>query len=99
MILEQNIPKPYGDVPLKQVPFAVVRLFVNFLFRCNVKSRWFQGNLLSCFATDTPMPELEERLIKFQNPSEADKLMKIQKDLDETKIILVSMRLKTVFHR
>eukprot|EP00123_Amoebidium_parasiticum_P000690 comp11561_c0_seq1/m.6031 comp11561_c0_seq1/g.6031 ORF comp11561_c0_seq1/g.6031 comp11561_c0_seq1/m.6031 type:complete len:199 (-) comp11561_c0_seq1:99-695(-) len=37
---------------------------------------------------DTPMPELEEQLAKFQNPAEADKLMKIQKDLDETKIIL-----------
>eukprot|EP00124_Ichthyophonus_hoferi_P005367 Ihof_evm2s760 gene=Ihof_evmTU2s760 len=37
---------------------------------------------------DTPMPELEEHIIKYQNPHEADKLMKIQKDLDETKVIL-----------
>eukprot|EP00475_Leptophrys_vorax_P044086 TRINITY_DN8703_c0_g1_i1.p1 TRINITY_DN8703_c0_g1~~TRINITY_DN8703_c0_g1_i1.p1 ORF type:complete len:198 (-),score=32.43 TRINITY_DN8703_c0_g1_i1:214-807(-) len=35
-----------------------------------------------------PDPSLEEALAKFQDPVEADKLMKIQKELDETKIIL-----------
>lgn len=33
-------------------------------------------------------PYLTEALTKFQDPAEADKLMKIQRDLDETKIIL-----------
>ncbi|CAN0838466.1 VAMP-like protein YKT61 [Linum grandiflorum] len=31
---------------------------------------------------------LEEALMKFQDPAEADKLLKIQRELDETKIIL-----------
>ncbi|CAN1328241.1 VAMP-like protein YKT61 [Linum perenne] len=31
---------------------------------------------------------LDDALIKFQNPAEADKLLKIQRELDETKIIL-----------
>ncbi|WOL15652.1 VAMP-like protein YKT61 [Canna indica] len=35
-----------------------------------------------------PWPFLTEALTKFQDPAEADKLMKIQRDLDETKIIL-----------
>jgi synaptobrevin family protein YKT6 len=35
------------------------------------------------------MPELEGTIAKYQNPAEADKLMKVQQDLDETKIILV----------
>ncbi|KAE8735039.1 VAMP-like protein YKT61 [Hibiscus syriacus] len=35
-------------------------------------------------------PYLDEALTKFQNPAEADKLLKIQRELDETKIILVS---------
>ncbi|KAF3787382.1 VAMP-like protein [Nymphaea thermarum] len=35
-----------------------------------------------------PWPYLNESLTKFQDPAEADKLMKIQRDLDETKIIL-----------
>ncbi|KAJ8643802.1 hypothetical protein MRB53_005550 [Persea americana] len=35
-----------------------------------------------------PWPYLNEALTKFQDPAEADKLLKIQRDLDETKIIL-----------
>ena len=35
-----------------------------------------------------PFPKMEEYLQKFQNPAEADKVMKIQKDLDETTDIL-----------
>eukprot|EP00735_Rhodelphis_limneticus_P006178 TRINITY_DN1854_c0_g1::TRINITY_DN1854_c0_g1_i1::g.14130::m.14130 TRINITY_DN1854_c0_g1::TRINITY_DN1854_c0_g1_i1::g.14130 ORF type:complete len:213 (+),score=29.57,sp/Q9ZRD6/YKT61_ARATH/51.49/2e-65,Longin/PF13774.1/5.5e-17,Synaptobrevin/PF00957.16/1.8e-14,MIS13/PF08202.6/0.011,DUF3867/PF12983.2/0.051 TRINITY_DN1854_c0_g1_i1:35-640(+) len=31
---------------------------------------------------------LDSHIQKYQNPAEADKLMKIQKDLDETKIVL-----------
>ncbi|XP_021899766.1 VAMP-like protein YKT61 [Carica papaya] len=33
-------------------------------------------------------PYLNEALVKFQDPAEADKLLKIQRELDETKIIL-----------
>ncbi|KAK8654852.1 hypothetical protein V6N13_107449 [Hibiscus sabdariffa] len=33
-------------------------------------------------------PYLDEALTKFQDPAEADKLLKIQRELDETKIIL-----------
>ncbi|XP_020886343.1 VAMP-like protein YKT61 isoform X2 [Arabidopsis lyrata subsp. lyrata] len=35
-----------------------------------------------------PWPYLTEALNKFQDPAEADKLLKIQRELDETKIIL-----------
>ena len=37
-----------------------------------------------------PWLYLDEALTKFQDPAEADKLLKIQRELDETKIILVS---------
>ncbi|GKA82239.1 VAMP-like protein YKT61 [Tanacetum coccineum] len=36
-------------------------------------------------------PYLNDALARFQNPAEADKLLKIQRELDETKIILVSI--------
>jgi hypothetical protein len=36
------------------------------------------------------MQGLQEMLAKYQNPNEADNLMRIQKELDETKIIMVS---------
>ncbi|GAB2300225.1 VAMP-like protein ykt61 [Dionaea muscipula] len=35
-----------------------------------------------------PWPYLNEALARYQDPAEADKLLKIQRELDETKIIL-----------
>lgn len=34
------------------------------------------------------MPELKEYLTKYQDPQQADSILKIQKELDETKIVL-----------
>ena len=34
------------------------------------------------------MPELKDYLAKYQDPQQADSIMKIQKELDETKIVL-----------
>lgn len=38
--------------------------------------------------SELPFPQLNEMVTKYQDPHEADAIMKIQKDLDETKIIL-----------
>jgi len=35
-------------------------------------------------------PELAEYLRKYQDPKQADSIMKVQRDLDDTKVILVS---------
>ncbi|KAF1948065.1 snare-like protein [Clathrospora elynae] len=35
-----------------------------------------------------PFPELANYIVKYQDPQEADSVMKIQKELDETKIVL-----------
>lgn len=35
-----------------------------------------------------PFPKLKEYLTKYQDPQQADNIMKIQKDLDETKILM-----------
>lgn len=37
---------------------------------------------------EMPFPQLEEVIQKYQNPREADAIMRIQNDLDETKIVL-----------
>eukprot|EP00052_Salpingoeca_macrocollata_P030577 m.320106 g.320106 ORF g.320106 m.320106 type:complete len:196 (+) comp23770_c0_seq1:206-793(+) len=37
---------------------------------------------------ELPFPELEQLLIKYQTPEDADPMMKIQKDLDDTKVVL-----------
>ncbi|KAI1304493.1 putative snare protein [Xylaria venustula] len=34
------------------------------------------------------MPQLKEYIVKYQDPHQADSIMKIQKELDETKIVL-----------
>ncbi|ODV89171.1 hypothetical protein CANCADRAFT_32507 [Tortispora caseinolytica NRRL Y-17796] len=33
-------------------------------------------------------PQLDEYIVKYQNPAQADTLMKVQQELDETKIVL-----------
>ena len=38
-------------------------------------------------------PQLRQMLIKYQNPHEADAIMRVQRELDETKIVLVRMNL------
>lgn len=35
-----------------------------------------------------PFPALDDIIVKYQNPREADAIMRIQNDLDETKIVL-----------
>jgi hypothetical protein len=35
-----------------------------------------------------PLPELKDYIVKYQDPQQADSIMKIQKELDETKIVL-----------
>jgi synaptobrevin family protein YKT6 len=42
----------------------------------------------SASANSIVMPELKEYLTKYQDPHQADSIMKIQKELDETKIVL-----------
>jgi synaptobrevin homolog YKT6 len=45
------------------------------------RSSWAGGQMVT-------MPELKEYLTKFQDPHQADSIMKIQRELDETKIVL-----------
>lgn len=43
----------------------------------------------SCTVAESiPFPPIDEYLVKYQNPASADKVTKIQQDLDETKEIL-----------
>ncbi|KAI9832702.1 MAG: palmitoyltransferase [Phylliscum demangeonii] len=38
--------------------------------------------------TALSFPELKEYIVKYQDPQQADSIMKVQKELDETKIVL-----------
>lgn len=46
----------------------------------------FAGSLVQ--ANSCPLPQLKEYITKYQDPSQADSVMKIQRELDETKIVL-----------
>ena len=46
------------------------------------RSSWANSNPTLSF------PELKEYIVKYQDPQQADSIMKIQKELDETKIVL-----------
>ncbi|RMD41840.1 hypothetical protein DV735_g3266, partial [Chaetothyriales sp. CBS 134920] len=35
-----------------------------------------------------PYPQLKEYIVKYQDPNQADSIMKVQRELDETKIVL-----------
>lgn len=48
---------------------------------------------------EVPFPQLNSYLAKYQNPREADAMTKIQEDLDETKIILVSLCLISCYRK
>ena len=39
-------------------------------------------------SAEVPFPQLKEYIQKYQDPQAADSIMKIQKELDETKIVL-----------
>src|SRR5271156_1921172 len=49
-------------------------------------------NPRSSFSSPTvkelPMPSLKEYLVKYQDPHQADSIMRVQRELDETKIVL-----------
>ncbi|KAK2067740.1 hypothetical protein P8C59_001453 [Phyllachora maydis] len=47
-----------------------------------------RSSWLTAKPTSLPMPQLKEYLNKYQDPAQADSIMKIQRELDETKIVL-----------
>ncbi|TID24944.1 snare-like protein [Venturia nashicola] len=68
----------YPGLVAHQVLSKIVDEFLN----KNPVSNWIDSD------AKVPFPELKEYLVKYQNPEEADSIMKIQKELDETKIVL-----------
>lgn len=46
------------------------------------RATWTSGTPVLAF------PELKDYIVKYQDPAQADSIMKIQKELDETKIVL-----------
>ncbi|KAK7519160.1 Longin-like domain-containing protein [Phyllosticta citricarpa] len=48
----------------------------------------YPRNVFTASNAECPFPELKQYIVKYQDPQQADSIMKIQKELDETKIVL-----------
>lgn len=51
-------------------------------------ARYPRTSFIGVTNPELPFPELKEYMVKYQDPAQADSIMKIQKELDETKIVL-----------
>jgi synaptobrevin homolog YKT6 len=47
-----------------------------------------QSSYISTSVTSVRFPQLKEYITKYQDPNQADSIMKVQRELDETKIVL-----------
>lgn len=47
-----------------------------------------QSSYISKDVTSVPYPDLKQHIVTFQDPNNASSIMKVQRELDETKIIL-----------
>lgn len=65
-----------------RVAFSLISKCIDEFQKKYPKASW-TGN-----PSDTPFVVLDQYLVQYQKPEEADSLMKVQKDLDETKVIL-----------
>eukprot|EP01101_Sappina_pedata_P012125 TRINITY_DN8271_c0_g1_i1.p1 TRINITY_DN8271_c0_g1~~TRINITY_DN8271_c0_g1_i1.p1 ORF type:complete len:201 (+),score=98.96 TRINITY_DN8271_c0_g1_i1:92-694(+) len=72
------------DYP-QRVIFSLINTAFDEFDKAVPESQWINLTTDASFN----VASLEPLLLKFQNPEEADKIMKIQKDLDETKDILI----------
>lgn len=67
-----------------RVAFSLLNKVLDDFMRKYPSTTW--SSLTTTFAFD----ELKAYMLKYQNPNEADTLLKVQKEIDETKIILVT---------
>ncbi|KAI9873986.1 MAG: palmitoyltransferase, partial [Pleopsidium flavum] len=51
-------------------------------------SKYPRTSFASSSPPPLPFPQLKDYIVKYQDPQQADSIMKIQKELDETKIVL-----------
>ncbi|ORY84364.1 snare Ykt6 [Protomyces lactucae-debilis] len=65
-----------------RVAFTLLNKVLDEFLERHPRSKWAMGQ------PKLPMPELSTYLVKYQDPKQADTIMRVQQELDETKIIL-----------
>lgn len=79
-----------GDYPALVAHQLLSKIVDEFLAK-HPRTSWSDPSLRE---NACPLPQLKEYIVKYQDPKQADSIMKIQQELDETKIVLH----KTVRH-
>lgn len=75
-----------ADYPTRTAFSVLNKITDEFSSKFNNRQAWSN---LSPSNTAQNYPELKQHLLKCQDPSSADPLMRVQRELDETKIVLV----------
>ena len=70
-----------GDYP-QRVAFGLLNKVLDEFLTKHTRSKWAMGT------PKMPMPELDSYISKYQDPKQADTIMRVQNELDETKIVL-----------
>lgn len=70
-----------GDYP-QRVAFTLLNKVLDEFLVKHPRSKWAMGT------PKLPMPELDSYILKYQDPKQADTIMRVQQELDETKIVL-----------
>ncbi|EKX54690.1 Ykt6 protein [Guillardia theta CCMP2712] len=67
----------------QRVAFAIITKLLDDFTEAN-NGKWSEDKNDNCMS----FPDLEQALVKYQDPAEADKITKIQRELEETKQVL-----------
>ena len=70
-----------GDYP-PRVAFTLLNKVLDEFLAKHPRSKWGMGK------PKLPFPELDTYIMKYQDPKQADTIMRVQQELDETKIVL-----------
>lgn len=68
----------------QRVVFALINRVLDDFTNRHPREEWVSADAA------LPFPEMKRMLEKYQNPHEADPIMRVQKELDETKVVLVN---------
>lgn len=69
------------DYP-QRVAFTLLNKVLDEFLEKHPRSKWAMGS------PKLPFPALDTYIIKYQDPKQADTIMRVQQELDETKIVL-----------
>ncbi|ODQ66678.1 snare-like protein [Nadsonia fulvescens var. elongata DSM 6958] len=69
-----------------RVAFSLLNTMLDSYITRFPRAEWI--NVTQATPTSLALPELDQMIVKYQDPHQADSILKVQQELDETKIVL-----------